>query len=214
VYADNDPVNKSDPNGHDLEDNNQNERENAQIGINGLQRDGVITNAQAAVMRDHADHKESVRQANEDPKSREGPLDQGFAADLAGKVLAGTTNKLGAAQRSGSNPASQPAFSEPTISPARAAHILGGDKSGGGHRAGTGSPGKSEFPGSWSDAKILDAVTNVGRSGQVVGPGRNAGSVEKTGIVDGVTITTIVGRDNGILTGFPRAGNGVHHNPK
>ena len=33
-------------------------------------------------------------------------------------------------------------------------HILDGDGTGGGHKAGTGKPGKSEFPKDWSDAKI------------------------------------------------------------
>ncbi len=40
-------------------------------------------------------------------------------------------------------------------------HILEGDAYGGGHRYGTGKPGKSEFPKSWSDEKILGEISDV-----------------------------------------------------
>jgi hypothetical protein len=40
-------------------------------------------------------------------------------------------------------------------------HILDGDKSGGGHRPGTGNPGKSEFPQGWSDERILGEISDV-----------------------------------------------------
>ncbi len=51
------------------------------------------------------------------------------------------------------------------VSPERAAHILDGDPTGngGGHRHGTGRPGKTEFPASWDDQKVLDAVLDVAR---------------------------------------------------
>jgi hypothetical protein len=50
------------------------------------------------------------------------------------------------------------------IPPERAAHILDGDATGGGHRHGTGRPGKTEFPASWDDKKIMDSVLSVSRS--------------------------------------------------
>src|SRR6188508_1081791 len=34
---------------------------------------------------------------------------------------------------------------------------------GGGHRHGTGIPGKTEFPASWDDKKIIDTVVDVAR---------------------------------------------------
>jgi hypothetical protein len=39
-------------------------------------------------------------------------------------------------------------------------HILDGDASGGGHRFGAGK-GKSEFPQSWPDDEIIDAIADV-----------------------------------------------------
>jgi RHS repeat-associated protein len=47
------------------------------------------------------------------------------------------------------------------IDPKAETHILSGDESGGGHRAGTGKSGKSEFPSGWSDVKILTEVIDV-----------------------------------------------------
>jgi hypothetical protein len=41
------------------------------------------------------------------------------------------------------------------VSPDAKIHILDGDRQGGGHRHGTGQPGKSEFPPDWSDDKII-----------------------------------------------------------
>lgn len=51
-------------------------------------------------------------------------------------------------------------------SPARRTHILDGEVRpngtfGGGHRAGTGFPGKTEFPASWSDDLIMHHVSDV-----------------------------------------------------
>lgn len=40
-------------------------------------------------------------------------------------------------------------------------HILDGDATGGGHRAGSGTPGKTEFPEDWSDAETLHHISDV-----------------------------------------------------
>jgi hypothetical protein len=52
------------------------------------------------------------------------------------------------------------------VSPERREHILDGDadgNGGGGHRHGVGKPGKTEFPASWDDKKIIDALLDVAR---------------------------------------------------
>ena len=40
-------------------------------------------------------------------------------------------------------------------------HILNGNETGGGHRAGTGTKGKSKFSSNWSDEKILGEISGV-----------------------------------------------------
>jgi RHS repeat-associated protein len=80
-------------------------------------------------------------------------------------------------------------------------HILEGDETGGGHRAGTGVPGKSEFPPDWSDDKILDAISDVATdpaSHQV----KNGNRTISKGTRDGVDIET-VHDDTRIITGYP-----------
>ena len=51
-------------------------------------------------------------------------------------------------------------------SESRTAHILDGEvrsngSFGGGHSAGTGFPGKSEFPASWSNAQVMHNISDV-----------------------------------------------------
>jgi len=80
-------------------------------------------------------------------------------------------------------------------------HILDGDETGGGHRAGTGIPGKSEFPADWSDEKILGEISDVATDPAAdhdIDRGRNV----SRGTRDGIDIRTI---DDGrrIVTGYP-----------
>ena len=50
------------------------------------------------------------------------------------------------------------------VTPERTTHILDGEPGGGGgHRHGAGMPGKTEFPASWDDKKIIDTVVDVAR---------------------------------------------------
>ena len=58
--------------------------------------------------------------------------------------------------------ANRPSLDALRVSPERHAHILEGDADGsGGHRHGIGNPGKTEFPVSWNDEKIIDALLDV-----------------------------------------------------
>jgi hypothetical protein len=100
------------------------------------------------------------------------------------------------------------------ISEGRAKHILDGDKTGGGHRYGTGKPGKSEFPSTWNDDKILDNISDVAKNGTRVGPGRTTNSTMMEGVRDGVRIRTIVSNDGQVITGWPQSGPGVRMNPR
>lgn len=100
------------------------------------------------------------------------------------------------------------------ISEDRARHILNGDRGGGGHRAGTGKPGKTEFPPDWSDDEILDAISDVAQNGNVIRPAHRPGEVVKAGNVRGVDIETIVRPDGPVRTGYPTGGAGVVRNPQ
>jgi RHS repeat-associated protein len=93
-------------------------------------------------------------------------------------------------------------------------HVLDGDRTGGGHRPGTGKPGKSEFPSSWSDGKIKGEISDVAtdpNSTRTLGRG---GRTVVQGTRDGIDITVVVepaSKGGRIVTGFP---TNVPRNPK
>jgi hypothetical protein len=104
------------------------------------------------------------------------------------------------------------------VTPERTTHILDGDEtsSGGGHRHGTGNPGKTEFPANWDDAKIISTALDVAR-----GPDRPPVRQDWndtwlcTGTRDGVDVSVVVLRSGEILTSWPEEGGpGVIRNPK
>jgi len=85
----------------------------------------------------------------------------------------------------------------------RRIHILDGDGTGGGHRAGTGKAGKSEFPSTWSDDKTiknLESVANDPKSIRTAG--RNGRTIIR-GQRDGIDLEVIVGKKDEIITGYP-----------
>lgn len=93
-------------------------------------------------------------------------------------------------------------------------HVLDGDATGGGHRPGTGKPGKSEFPSNWSDDKIKGEISDVATDpNSTRTPGRGGRTVVQ-GTRDGIDITVVVepGSKGGrIVTGFP---TNAPRNPK
>jgi len=100
------------------------------------------------------------------------------------------------------------------VCPDRAAHILDGDATGGGHRHGTGRPGKTEFPADWSDQGIMRVVVRIARSPEAVQLQRN-GRWRAEGNHDGVDIAVVVMPDGRIWTAHPLPGSpGVTQNPR
>ncbi|WP_407659598.1 EndoU domain-containing protein [Massilia endophytica] len=93
-------------------------------------------------------------------------------------------------------------------------HVLDGDATGGGHRPGTGKPGKSEFPSNWSDDKIKGEISDVATDpNSTRTPGRGGRTIVQ-GTRDGIDITVVVEPDSKggrIVTGFP---TNVPRNPK
>jgi hypothetical protein len=100
------------------------------------------------------------------------------------------------------------------VPPARAIHILDGDATGGGHRYGTGTPGKTEFPASWDEEKITDSILSVARSPDSAGLQRN-GRWKVEGICDEVALAVIITADGRIWSAYPLPGSpGVRQNPR
>ncbi|MEM6455686.1 MAG: RHS repeat-associated core domain-containing protein, partial [Acidobacteriota bacterium] len=88
-------------------------------------------------------------------------------------------------------------------SPSRRGHILDGDRFGGGHRAGTGRPGKSEFPSDWSDDRVMHAISDVATDPNSKRRPGEGGRTIVEGVRDGVLVRVIQEGDGTIVTGFP-----------
>jgi hypothetical protein len=100
------------------------------------------------------------------------------------------------------------------IPPERAIHILDGDATGGGHRYGTGAPGKTEFPASWAEDKIIDSILSVARSPDSAVLQRN-GRWKVEGVRDEVMLAVIIMADGRIWSAYPLPGSpGVRQNPR
>jgi hypothetical protein len=89
------------------------------------------------------------------------------------------------------------------VTPKSRKHILDGDgEFSGGHRGGTGKPGKSEFPESWSDDKIIGEIESVANDPAI--PVKQQGDrIVKIGTREGIDIKTVTGSDGEIVTGYP-----------
>ena len=111
----------------------------------------------------------------------------------------------------------RPSLDALRVSPERRTHILDGDADGGGgHRHGTGNPGKTEFPASWNDEKITDALLDVARRPDH--PPRHQEWNDRwvaRGTRDDVEVVVVIARDGCIWSGWPTPdGPGVVKNPK
>ncbi|WP_433693506.1 hemagglutinin repeat-containing protein [Herbaspirillum seropedicae] len=93
-------------------------------------------------------------------------------------------------------------------------HILDGDSlTSGGHRYGTGSPGKTEFPKNWSDNKISNVISDIATDPSVTWSKPDArGYATTTATRDGVDVKVIYDtKNNRIVTGYP---TNLPKNPK
>ncbi|MBN9560049.1 MAG: EndoU domain-containing protein [Alphaproteobacteria bacterium] len=90
------------------------------------------------------------------------------------------------------------------ISADRRIHILDGDSTGGGHRPGVGTPGKSEFPVGWSDDKIINAIETVANDPAAIRTLQPNGRLRVEGTSGGIDIRVIIDRDGkSIWTAHP-----------
>jgi hypothetical protein len=102
------------------------------------------------------------------------------------------------------------------VSPERASHILDGDEYGGGHRHGTGRPGKTEFPASWDDKKVVAAALDIARKPDQVPVRQDRNNRWLCGGTrDGVEVSVIVLPGGEVWTAWPQEGSpGVIRNPR
>lgn len=103
------------------------------------------------------------------------------------------------------------------VTPERAKHILDGDANGGGgHRHGVGHPGKTEFPSSWNDDKVIDNILDVARRPDQPPIYQNwNGRWLARGTRDDVEVAVVITSDGQIWSGWPLPGGpGVLKNPQ
>jgi hypothetical protein len=109
----------------------------------------------------------------------------------------------------------RPSLDSLRTTPERTRHILDGDSWGGGHRHGTGRPGKTEFPAGWDDDKITGNVRDVARTPDDLPVFQPNHRWRVHGQRDDVGITVIILPDGRIWSAWPDAGSpGVVKNPK
>jgi len=85
-------------------------------------------------------------------------------------------------------------------------HILDGDgPTSGGHRFGTGIPGKSEFPKSWSDQKIINVISDMAADPKVQWSKPDArGYATASATHEGVDVKVVYDTKNGrVVTAYP-----------
>jgi Bacterial EndoU nuclease len=113
--------------------------------------------------------------------------------------------------------ANRPPLDALRVTSERTKHILDGDAVGsGGHRHGVGNPGKTEFPASWTDEKVMDNVIDVAHRPDrppIYQNWNNRWLARATR--DDVEIAVVITSDGLIWSGWPLPGGpGVVKNPK
>ena len=93
----------------------------------------------------------------------------------------------------------------------RREHIPDGDAIDGGHRPGTGNPGKSEFPDGWSDDRIMHEISDIATDPNAATRAGRGGRTIADGTRDGIDIRVIQERNGDMVTGFP---TNVPRNPR
>jgi hypothetical protein len=84
---------------------------------------------------------------------------------------------------------------------------------GGGHAPGTGRPGATEFPATWSREQITERLLDVARYPDEPPRRLVNGLWHTTGVREGVRIVVLVEATGSVRAAFPVAGPGVVRNP-
>jgi Bacterial EndoU nuclease len=81
------------------------------------------------------------------------------------------------------------------------------------HGAGTGLPGTSEFPASWTPEDVVARIIEVSRDPDAGPVEQPNGKSRSYGVREGVGIVVLAGETGSIITGYPVSGPGVVRNP-
>jgi hypothetical protein len=126
------------------------------------------------------------------------------AGAAAARALAKGAIACGVAYEAAKNWFAQDGSDKPSlVDPKGEEHILDGDETGGGHRPGTGKPGKSEFPSGWTDEKIVGEISDVATDPNSARSPSRGGRTVVEGTRDGTDIRVIVDPSGRIVTGYP-----------
>ncbi len=188
------------------------------MALDGLRGEGNSDTGPERHLRPRAADAETApaKAAPAEPRGREEYYQTNRAADGQAQL----DGAAGITERSGWDAMTQddrPPMDGFRVSQERRTHILDGDPGGGGgHRSGTGEPGKTEFPASWDDHKIMGHVLDVARrpDSPPVDQFRNNRWV-CTGTRDRVEVSVVVLRSGEVWTAWPEEGGpGVVRNPR
>ena len=95
----------------------------------------------------------------------------------------------------------------PEISKEAEAHILHGDKNGGGHLYGTGKDCKSEFPKDWDESEILGNIRKVAANDNLKWKKQRNGYYTATDKIDDVKVKVVLDKEkDGVVTAYPVGG--------
>jgi Bacterial EndoU nuclease len=157
---------------------------------------------------------ERERPAGDVPAARSEPVESRSRAEYYEMLRAADADRSG---WDSVDAADRPKVEDFNVTPERTSHILDGDADGsGGHRHGTGIPGKTEFPASWDDEKIIDTVVDVARRPDLQPKHQESNDRwVARGTRDDVEVVVVVARDGRIWTSWPTPDSpGVVKNPK
>lgn len=92
----------------------------------------------------------------------------------------------------------------PEISKEAQAHILHGDKRGGGHLYGTGKPCKTEFPKDWDEAEIIGNVRKVAANDNLKWKKQRNGYYTATDKVGDIRMKVVLDKEkDDVVTAYP-----------
>jgi hypothetical protein len=160
-------------------------------------------------------HPSSPRQGGEHLRRSEG--ERAYAGRPGAADATGVRESAWRAPEVQGHP-DRPAVGDIHLTADRARHVLAGDgpgTPGGGHRNGTGRPGKTEFPAHWPDDKIVSTVEDVARNPDKAHWQAFNGRWRVAGERDHVVVSAVVRPDGRVWAAWPEPGGvGVTQNPR